>query len=424
MHRSSHRPTPRVIAVALVASWLQAAAVDARPATEALVDLRPLPSPAAPGSAEPHLAVSPEGRVWLSWLEKQEAGGHSLRVARLDGARWSSPFTVATGDSFFANWADFPTVLPLGGERLAVHYLWRTSGETYAYEVRVTRSGDGGRTWSRPVVPHRDATPTEHGFVTLIPAGSEVRAIWLDGRNAMATDSSGHPVHLEEGEAEMTLRTAAIGADGSLSGEALLDPRACDCCQTAAVAVPRGALVAYRDRSGEEVRDISVVRLVDGAWQEPQAVHADRWKIAGCPVNGPSLAAAGDRVAVAWFTAARDTPRVLLAFSDDGGRRFEAPIRVDGGTPLGRVSVLLDQDGGALVTWLEAREREGLVQVRRVDRTGVGPTTTVARTSAARASGFPRMVRSGNRLVFAWTEAGKPSQVRTTFARVSVGAAR
>jgi hypothetical protein len=398
---------------------------DARVAAAPLADLRLLPSPAAPASAEPHLAVSPEGRVWLSWLEKRTAGGHALRVARLDGARWSKPYTIAEGDSFFANWADFPTVLPLGGERLAAHYLWKTGGETYAYEVRTTRSVDGGRSWSPPVVPHRDGTPTEHGFVSLLPEGSGVRVVWLDGRNAMATDSAGRPVHREEGEAEMTLRTAIVGPDGVLAGEALLDPRACDCCQTAAVATARGVLVAYRDRSAEEIRDISVVRFEDGVWSEPEAVHADGWKIAGCPVNGPSLAAAGDRVAVAWYTAAQDSPRVLLAFSDDGGHRFGAPVRMDGGAPLGRVSALLDQVGGAVVAWLEARGKEALVQVRRVSRDGApGPVMTVARTAAARASGFPRLVRSGDRVVLAWTEAGKPSQVRTATARVGGGAAR
>ncbi|MEK7329705.1 MAG: hypothetical protein AAB113_02780, partial [Candidatus Eisenbacteria bacterium] len=70
--------------------------------------------------------------------------------------------------------------------------------------------------------------------------------------------------------------------------------------------------------------------------------------------------------------------------------------------------------------WLEAREKEALFQVRRVSRDGApGPTSTVARTSAARASGFPRMVRSGDRVVLAWTEAGKPSRVRTAVARLA-----
>ena len=417
--------TTLLLSLAALSGGSSAARGDGSLAGPSLADLRPLASPAAPGSAEPHLGVSPEGRVWLSWIEKRTAGGHALRVARLDGARWSKPFTVAEGDSFFANWADFPTVLPLGGDRLAAHYMWKTGGETYAYEVRTTQSADGGRSWSRTVTPHRDGTPTEHGFVSLLPAASGVRAVWLDGRGGMAVDGMGRPVHLEEGEADMTLRTAVVGADGALSEEALLDPRVCDCCQTAAALTTRGAVIAYRDRSADEIRDISVVRLENGAWSEPEPLHADGWKITGCPVNGPSLAAAGERIVAAWYTAAQDSPRVLVAFSDDGGHRFGAPIRLDAGSPLGRVSVLLGADGGALVAWLEAQGKEALFQVRRASRDGaLGRVSTVARTAAARGSGFPRMVRSGDRVVLAWTEAGKPSLVRTATARVSSDAAR
>jgi hypothetical protein len=210
----------------------------------------------------------------------------------------------------------------------------------------------------------------------------------------------------------------------------LLDPRVCDCCQTAAVATRTGVLVAFRDRDEDERRDISLVRMdepsADGwtqrgmarAWSAPYPLHDDGWKIAGCPVNGPAMDARGDRVAIAWYTAARDTPRVRVAFSEDGGQTFGAPIGVDEGDPLGRVDVVLLDDGDALVTWLEkAPEKAALIRMRRVSRTGVTtPATTVARTSTARASGFPRIVRAGDRLVFAWTEVGKPARVRAAIA--------
>lgn len=389
-----------------------------------LADLRPIASPAAAGSGEPHLAVGPDGRVWMSWLERRSQGGHALRGARLEGRRWSRPFTIAEGDSFFANWADFPTLLPLSADRLIAHYLWKMGEETYAYEVRLTRSADGGRSWSRPLVPHRDGTPTEHGFVSLIPAPGGTRAVWLDGRRTVR-DSAGHFIPAPHGEGEMTVRTALVGPDGSLSEEDEVDPRACDCCQTSAVATDGGVLVAYRDRSPEEIRDISLARLENGRWSEPYPLHRDGWEIHGCPVNGPALASDGDRVAAAWFSGAQEKPRVMVAFSSDGGRTFGAPQRLDGGDPLGRVHVTLLSDGDALVTWLEMRDKEALIQARRAgpDRP-VGEVMTVARTSAARASGFPRIVRSGDRVVLAWTEAGKPSQVRTAMARVAAAATR
>ena len=128
-------------------------------------------------------------------------------------------------------------------------------------------------------------------------------------------------------------------------------------------------------------------------------------------------------MAAAWFTGANDTSRVYVAFSDDDGARFGTPVRVDEGAPLGRTHVVLLPGGDALVGWLEARGKEALFEVRRVAGDGsAGPVVTVARTAAARASGFPRIARAGDQVIFAWTEAGKPSQVRTAIARVAPGA--
>jgi hypothetical protein len=179
-------------------------------------------------------------------------------------------------------------------------------------------------------------------------------------------------------------------------------------------------VVVYRDRSADEVRDIGAARFVGGRWTEPTLVHRDGWKIEGCPVNGPSIAADGRRVAVAWYTAAGDTPRVRVAFSSDAAAQFGAPVEVDDGKPMGRVDVALLADGSALVSWLERTADGGEVRARRVYADGRrGQAVTIAKTSVERASGFPHLVRSGDRIVFAWTEASKPSAVRTATLTVS-----
>jgi len=180
--------------------------------------------------------------------------------------------------------------------------------------------------------------------------------------------------------------------------------------------------VVYRDRSEKEIRDISVVRLNKGHWTEPRTVNADGWEIHGCPVNGPSLSADGKRVAVAWFTAAKETPQVKVVFSSDAGTTYAPPILVDEGSPVGRVDVLMLSDGSALVSWLERTTKGGEVKVRRVRPDGSrNEATTVAESSAARVSGFPQMARSGNDIVFAWTDPGTPSRVRTAVGRLGAG---
>ncbi len=368
----------------------------------------PMTSPARPGSREPNLAAIPDGRVVMSWLEPAGTGALALRCATYDGRHWSQPFTIAAGDSFFANWADFPSIRPLGGNRLAAHWLWKSGAGPYAYNVRVSQSEDGGRTWSPPITPHRDGTATEHGFVSLVADTGNALAVWLDGRK-----TEGHDENAPGPAPDMTLRAASVTRDGQLHDEAELDGRTCECCPTAAVATDRGILVAYRDRSPDEVRDIYVTRREEGHWSEPQAVHADGWHIEGCPVNGPALDAQGSHVAIAWYTAPADSPRVYVAFSEDAGASFGSPIRIDDGNPMGRADLALLQDGSALATWLEASGHGALIRARRIPIHGSPePAFTVTLTSAARASGCPRVVAHGLGAPFAWTEAGATPQVR------------
>jgi hypothetical protein len=371
-----------------------------------------VPSPTGPGAAEPNLALTPDGRVVMSWLEPADSA-FALRFATLDRGRWSAPGTIRSGRDFFVNWADFPSVQALDNRTLAAHWLQRTGSATYAYGVRVALSRDGGRTWSAPIVPHRDASNTEHGFVAMWTEAGRLGAVWLDGRKF---GKEGH--HASN---EMMLASTTITRDGTLGPETILDNRTCDCCQNAAAMTSNGPVVAYRDRSPDEIRDIYVTRRVNGRWTEGTPVYSDNWKIAACPVNGPSLAADGRRVALAWFTAASDSPRVKVAFSDDAGATFGPPTRVDEGNPAGRVDVELLPDGSALLTWIERTGGDiAAVRARRVSRDRrVGVPTTVATSSAARASGFPRAIVTGSQVLFAWTVPGRPSAVRVARADVA-----
>jgi hypothetical protein len=252
--------------------------------------------------------------------------------------------------------------------------------------------------------PHTDDTATEHGFVSLLaePDG-ELGAIWLDGRALEAgTDAAA---------ATMQLMYRRLGpAPGP---ETVLDPDVCTCCQTSAAADGDQAYVVYRDHAPGSVRDISIVRRIAGTWLAPRPVRADGWHIAGCPVNGPVVQARGGRLAVAWFTAAGEQPRVLVGFSSDRGERFSEPQRVDAGSALGRVDLLLDDDGAAWVSWVE-RAGSGAAQVRlrRVAPDGAaGPALLVGPADAGRPSGFPRLARSRGTIYVTWTAAGPPARV-------------
>lgn len=365
--------------------------------------VRELPSPALDKSGQANLTTDRRGRVYLSWIDRTPDNLFTLRFSVREGAGWSRPRAVAEGRNWFINWADFPAMAALPDGSLAAHWLVKSGEGTYAYDVHLARSFDNGATWTKPTVPHRDATQTEHGFVSMFPArgGRLLGAVWLDGREMKEDTSGGGHGH---GHGDMTLRFAALGADGKPSDEMLLDARVCECCQTSAAATRDGAVVVYRDRSGEEVRDISVVRLVKGRWTQPRVLHADGWKIDACPVNGPSIASDGAlRAAAAWYTAANDQPRVRVAFSADQGETFAAPVTVSDASPAGRVGVVMLADGSAVVSWLEIAGGGGELRARRVWPGGkMSRHVKIAATGVARWNGFPRIARAGDTLVFAW----------------------
>ena len=368
-------------------------------------------APVGEGSGEPNLSSSGDA-LWLSWLEP--AGeSWALRVAPVGEDRLGDVRTVVERDDFFVNWADFPSVEVLDDGRLVAHWLQRGGEGTYDYGVRMAWSSDEGATWTEPWTPHDDGTPTEHGFVSLMPgAGEGVGALWLDGR-AYVDGPSGPQTE------EMSLRFRTASGPGGAGTEMLVDGRVCDCCQTGAARTTDGWVVVYRDRSEDEIRDIFASRWVDGEWSVGRPVHRDGWYIEGCPVNGPAVAASGDRVFVAWFTAAGDLPRVLAAFSDDQGLTFSEPVRVDEGSPIGRVDVVMDLDG-ARVSWMEAVGDGAELRVRRVgtDRTAE-EFSTVATMAGARTAGFPRMMRDGDDLVFAWTDVSNDDVTRVRLARLA-----
>lgn len=369
---------------------------------------RPIDPPAVPGAMGPSLTLSGND-VLLTWLEPTGEEGHRLRFSRLSGDRWSAPVTVASGSRFFANWADFPGAIQAPDGSLLAHWLERSGEEKYAYGVKLARSTDRGATWT-PAGALHPPSGGEHGFVSWVPEKDGVRGFWLDGRE-MKGES--------EEDGAMTLLTARVQG-GKTAGEEKIDGRVCSCCQTDAAFAASGPVIAYRDRSDEEVRDISVIRRTPQGWSRPVRVHADNWKIPGCPVNGPAIAASGRHVAVAWFTAAPPKPRVYVAFSEDGGATFGPAALVDGDKPIGRVDLLLDGKGDALVSWLAADGQGASVRLRRVTPKGkLGPPLPIAATSAARNSGFPRMALNGDRLILAWVE-GEASKLRAAAVPVAL----
>lgn len=387
-----------------------------------IAQVTPLSNPTSGNCFTPNLHLSTKGEIWMSWQQKKPGNQHLLWCSKFTNGNWTNPQLIAkerhTGinknkkqkkGTWFVNWADFPAITTFGKNSLAANFLQKSAASTYAYDVMLTTSNNGGKTWKKAKVAHRDGTATEHGFVSLAPASNNrFLAIWLDGRETAktSTDTKKHDDH-HHGASDkvMTLRAAFFDAQGKVSQPTLLDHRVCDCCQTSLAKTSTGFVAVYRNRSKDEIRDIGVVTYQNGQWSKPQILHNDGWKINGCPVNGPSISAIQDKVAVAWYSYANNKAQIKVAFSKNGGKSFGTPIRVDEGNPLGRVAIAALPNGKAIVVWLEMTKTVTLIKLRQVSPNGqLGAIHAISKTSQSRASGFPKIIVKDKQAFIVWTQ--------------------
>lgn len=372
------------------------------------IDVHYIDSPARENSSLPYL-FSNSDKTLMSWIERHEDTLVSLRYAELIDGDWHTPFDILQGTDWFVNWADFPMIAENKGNFLS-HVLKKSSAGTYSYDIKLNVLPRGSTNWTTNLPLHTDGTATEHGFVTALPYKDDTFFItWLDGRNTEEKEDGSRGA--------MTIRAAELSASGEVSKDTLLDARTCDCCQTTAAITDYGPVVIYRDRSDEEIRDMSIVRQVAGKWTVPKSIYQDNWKINGCPVNGPKMASLGNNLAVAWFTAAGDQPKVNLVFSKDGGEHFDPPIKVDEADAIGRVDLVLLNDDTAIVSWMEAKDNSAQLKAVKIARSGKkSESKIIAQMDGSRMTGFPQMELVGDRVYFAWTDFNKGlSNIKTAY---------
>ena len=365
------------------------------------------PIPFSPiGSAYPNICETDRGFMMI-WYE----GDKHIVMSEFTGEKWTPKDTVVSSERFFKNWADLPQIFHIGNDTFALSWLEMSGERTYDYDIKVAMSVDRGNTWSDPVIPHRDGIKGEHGFVSFFKYLGDTGLIWLDSRAMMTSDGS-----LSSGG--MRLYASTINPNGHLGPEILLDDMVCECCPTSAVNTIKGPLIAYRDRSTNEVRNIQMAFVNDTTLQYP--INEDGWIIPGCPVNGPKLAVNGDKIAIAWYTAPNNEPKVNMAFSKDGGISFCNPIQIDNGSAIGRVDVLWLDKKRVIVSWLEEKSDNGELILKSLNaENGSISFQTSFPINSGRGSGYPKLAKTDNLVFITWTKTGKESGIQFEWIPVS-----
>ena len=365
------------------------------------------PIPAQAHSGQPDLASAPDGRVLLSWISRLPGRRPALMyVGMADNGHWySSARSVVVGESLMASWANVPHIAQTPDGALWIQFM-QQRGEGHAGDIALARSSDGGFNWSTPVAVNDTSIMAEHGFAALWPVGRDrIGVAWLAGPPMDEGTDTGEGMH--HGHGSTQLRATTFDLNLQRSDDTVLDTMTCDCCQSELAMTAQGPVLAYRDRTAAEVRDIVVVRKTADGWSEPVLVHPDNWVMAGCPVNGPAIAAQGDNLVVAWFTAAEDKPMVQVARSTDAGASFRPPVVLEQGNAVqGRTAVAVDEtqawilwireDAGGQSLWLSRRTPDLSTELQRLE---------VAKLQGrGRATGYPQIVLRDGVAHVAWTD--------------------
>ncbi len=403
--KTVRRMSKRIWALILILGACAAAHAESAPYFSRLFLSKP------PTGGQPSVTHEPERGFIVTWQRSRD-DTTSLHWLALDlQGHPTGEGLIAEGKNWFVNWADTPSLIVLDNGDWVAFWLERNDPELpEGYDIRLVRSTDRGKSWSKPLAPHRDGTKTQHGFVSMIADGDDrVLISWLDGRRAASTEKAAaeHDAHDHEG-APMTLRSAVVDRTGALSDELEIDERTCSCCQTDMSRWGRQRLIAYRDRSEDEIRDISVALKSSDGWGLPKRIHDDHWRIEGCPVNGPAITSNGSQTLVFWPTLVNEQMalRYILAESPEQLTSKPAMHELRLPTmPSGRVDAVPWRDGFSLIWVSRARDRPA-VEYAYVDPSGkLEFGKPIAEPALrGRATGFPRAASDGKSMIVVWPE--------------------
>jgi len=364
------------------------------------LSVREIASPTPARALSPRVTAMRDGSVLLTWLEPTNEELSALRSSFWRDGAWSVPATIADGQPFSRHPSESPGVVALSKASLIAYWSQKPPSErtpTQEVDVYFSVSTDRGLHWTTPTLANRPGTGEEHSYPSAAPMDATHAAlIWLDGASWTK-------------EKRVRLVSRTVKSDGSASDATVIDPDTCTCCPTSLAQTDAGLLAAYRGHTAENIRDISVLQNTQGQWSQARVVHADNWHFAGCPVNGPHLDTDGSTTALLWFSAPQDQPQVQLTFSDDGGKHFTLPMRIDEGRAVGRAQVVLLPHHSTLAFWLENRSGTTRLLGRRVrDNKTLEAAFEVARGAGL---GYPHAVRAGKNVFVTWAEEKPISQI-------------
>jgi hypothetical protein len=315
-------------------------------------------------AAEPAIATSPEGDVYVAWVNHSPNSVADVMIARFndDGQIQGSAVRVNTTPGIATAWRGDPPTIAVGPDH-TVYVGWTASVKSeagLATDLYLSSSRDRGQTFGAPVKVNDDAMPADHGMHSLaVGNDGRIYVAWLDERNITPMpmkDMKMDPAMKHHTESNRELFFAASTDGGhTFSTNQRVATDVCPCCKTALAISSDGQLyVSWRQVLPGDLRHIAVASSADQGktFAAPKIVSDDQWVLAGCPVSGPSLSVDKNGVLrVLWYSAGKNGQTGLYwSQSNDHGATFTSRQLVATGQTKGS-PVLLAENGIMTSVW-------------------------------------------------------------------------
>jgi len=348
--------------------------------------------------AKPSLAVTVDfdenGRLWLAAISGQHV---YVSYSTDHGVTRSVPVKVNTEPEYIlGDGENRPKIIV----RKGVIYISYTQGlaKPMTGHIRFSRSLDGGKTFSPPVMVNDNLEIISHRFDVMgVNDRGQVFIAWLDKRDLSVAAEKG------EEYAGLGLYYAVSDDEGrSFRPNIKAADHACECCRVAMAMDTDGyPVVVWRHVYDTNIRDHALVRL-DGKMAPVRLSH-ENWNVAGCPHHGPSLSIAADGIYHAtWFSNAPQRQGLFYAHSADQGKTFSAPLNFGNPEAQPAHPYLLSLGSRVYLIWKEFDgENTGIFGMHSGDG-GLSWSAPEKLADTSDVSDWPLLIGTNNQAYLSW----------------------
>ncbi|MCK4704893.1 MAG: exo-alpha-sialidase, partial [Gammaproteobacteria bacterium] len=270
----------------------------------------------------PSAVFDENGKLWLAWV----FGEHVYVNYSADkGKTYSSPVAVnRVAENIYAMGENRPKIVIANKGHVYISWTQKLA-KRFSGHIRFSRSVDGGKHFSDPVIVNDHQVISGHRFDAMaVNDRGDVYLAWLDKRDLLAAKKAGQPY---DGAAVYY----AVSTDGGITfntNEKIID-NSCQCCRVVmAIDNDQLPVVLWRHIFGDNIRDHALVKF-DSRMKAGEIVRVshDQWQIEACPHHGPDISIAKDGAYhLVWFNNAPERHGLFYANTFDQGKNISTPI--------------------------------------------------------------------------------------------------